>query len=385
MITLKASRSSCLLINLSDEWGTREKSTLIDAKILAREGYRVWVYALKDSFLAREVLDSGLELMAHTGPWINTGFTLITPKALRQILKSEAFRSVHLYQLHMLWAIAHSLRNRRGTSLFVSIFEDFKQSYRGVWYSPFVHRVDRYLLWGFLNREVLASDLGVHQRRLSPLGLPPTLDSNEISESIARTLEEQKKNHFMLGFEVAPHIEDVKEIEHFLHACAQLQDRQKIKLILYRRYPWRESVIWADLEKKLFDLGLFDQTFALDAQTISIIPKYCDLWMATPNCESTTVEFLLKGVPFLAPRTPFFSELIHQTGVGESYRSLDLRELRQKIEVARNDHKNVLPLPPEFYEGHGPGSYQKALIEGYRTSIDYRYRIAKKIQPSLDS
>ena len=385
MITLKASSSSCLLINISDEWGTREKTTLIDAKILAREGYKVWVYALKDSYLAREVVAAGLELMPHTGPWVHSGFSLLTPKALRQILKSESFKSVHLYQLNMLWPISHSLRNKRGTSLFVSLFEDFSQSYRGVWYRPYVHRVDRYLLWGFLNQEVLASDLGVHQRRLTPMGLPPGLDTTETSESIARTLEEQKQNHFMIGFEVAPHIERIEEIDPFLQACSQLQKKEEAKLILYRRYPWRESIIWADLEKRLFDLGIFERTFALDAQAINIIPSFCDLWLSTPDCESTTVEFLLKGVPFLAPRTPFFSELIHQTGAGDSYRSQDLRELRQKIESARAGQVNVLPLPPEFYEGHGPGAYEKALVECYRTSIDYRYRIAKKIHLTLDS
>ncbi|GAB4013647.1 MAG: hypothetical protein Fur0010_10670 [Bdellovibrio sp.] len=382
---LKESKPSCLLVHLSNEWGTVERTVLTDSIILSKAGYKVWVYCIKDSPLSLEVKNAKIEIMTHLGLWQPSGFTLFAPKGLGQIVKSESFKSIHLYQWDLLWPISHALRNKMGTSLFVSLFEEFKQSYSGVWYRPYVHRVDRYFLWGFIESDVIASDIGVHTRRMSHLGLPPAFNSDSLNPIIGRALEQEGSENIIIGLEVAPHVEDIEAIDLQLRAFAQLRLKSESKLVLYRRYPWRESVIWPDLEKRLHELGIFERSLVLDGPAQAELPKYVDLWLSTPYCEFSTFEYLLKGVPFCAPRTAFYSELIERTKAGESYRNGDMRELRQKIEQLCEKGPDFLPLGPAFYHQHGPDVYTKTLIGDYERAHGYRLCIARKNHSSLDT
>lgn len=374
-----------MLVHLSVQWGTVERSVLTDALILAKDGHKVWIYTQKDSPLHIEAKKHNLEVMIHSGPWFPRGFTLFAPKGLGQILKSESFKAIHIYQWDLLWPISHALRNRNGISLFVSLFEEFKQNYSGFWYRPYVHRVDRYFLWGFIDQDVIAADVGVHSRRMAHLGLPPGIHDEGSSPVIARVLAEESAKNTLVAFEVAPHIEEIDDVANLLEAFAQVRIEKDLKLVLYRRYPWRESIIWPELEKKLHELKIFDRTLIVDGDAHNDLANYVDLWLSTPSCEFSTFQYLLKGVPFCAPRTAFYSELIERTGAGETYKSSDVRELRQKIERLCTKEMDFLPLAPEFYQQHGPDNYAKALINSYDHSMKYRRRIAKKVDSSLDT
>jgi hypothetical protein len=365
-----------LYIISTASWSTKERFALKDLLMAKENGNQVFLLAKLNSYLAKEAMDHGVEVIPFEEHFINRFFSFHKHFNFSKIITDRLIDIIHCYDFNLLFSLAFQLRRFPLTSLVITQDHSIDKPLQRFLYRPIISRIDFLIL---ANKNLMSDtlgNLGLPLKKVEYYGMGLQILLPKLPEEV----EEQfglYKNFFLVGTHLSPEITDLKNIEPLLYALRVLnhdkEESAKSKLVLITSSHFKNLKILPMIKTKIEELGLHEDILFVSTMDIDgVIPKI-NLWVS--NCEMELIEdysmvALLHEVPVILARNFCTLELLkNHEGVGESYKLHDARELRekwQKIMLAENVYIGKIRLFKFFLEReHDYKNYRRDLLHLY--------------------
>jgi len=402
-------KKTLLFICPSHEWGTRERGVLRDCKISLKNGFATHLYCYRDSFLDIKAKEFDVTTFYHHGKTNYNFLKWYKLFNLQREIKLRDISLIHCYIIDFLWPLSYFLRRNFHTPLIFSQYIEFNRTYRKLWHKLLIRRLDRMVLSSNEIEENVSLCLGIPKRKIVFCGLGINTHFEPFAEECMPhflALKKQKK----IGVWVSPHLKNCETLKPLINATlAQnilAEDKENIRVFLFCEKNWNQNFIFPELQALIKELRVEDSiVFAHmlpDMEDFSIfieegltfsksgplekIQRYMDVWLSIEDIdifEDYSITALLNKVPILVPRNGVNSEMHRQYGmIGETYKSGDAREMREKWEYIFENSKSYSKFLGEIRESllkeYGEETYEENLLEQYQKVWKKRQRFSRR-------
>lgn len=374
-----------LYIFPSYKWNTKERRSIQDMIQARDHGYNVLLLAYEDSFIATVAKQNDIEVIVYKDFFLNKFSNYHKYVPIRHILKHKIIDIVHFYHSSLLCSLAFQLKGHSKTALTLTQSTFIDKSLKYFWYKPFIARLDSLLLGNKNLLDDAQGNLGLDRKRIEYFGVGIRFESILKEEEIDLNFE-LYKNYFLAATYVSPGMHTHVHLSPLLHALKVINLKipagVRTKLVLISPLDFQNIDFLPKLMKEIQDLGLEEDVLFVSTKDIVGVITHFDLWISNSSeelIEDHALCALTHEVPVILTRNFCANELLSEyEGVGETYKLLDARELRdkwEKIIMSHNLYLEKTRLYKFFIEReHSFKNYRAQLMSLYSRTIGRRMK-----------
>jgi hypothetical protein len=373
----------------SKDWTTKERLAFKDMQISKEYGYNVYIVTPPDSFLAKECTEAGIEILPIPNHFFNRFTNFHKYLSLKKYSNAFSIDIVHCYDFNILFSLSFQLRRFNLNSRVVTQDHAIDKPLQRFWYKPLISRIDFLILCNKILHADVIGNLGIPEKKIEYFGMgvrhlsPKKPDEIEVNFQVYQ-------DYFLTGIFISPEIDTLLEIEPVLLALKYINQAppsgSEAKLVLVCPVAFTKLSIFPELKQKIEELEIEEQLLFVSTQDIEGIMTKLSLWVsASPKelVQDYTYAALFQDVPVVMVRNFSTVELLRDyEGVGETYKALDSRELREKwskIMMAHSVYRDKVRLFKYFIEReHNFKKYRNELIGLYGKMAQRRLRVFRK-------
>ena len=380
MANIFKDQQNFLYVCLGSTWGTRERMALKDCSISKETGHNVFLYCLRDSIIHMKAKDLGIDCLFHSGGLSFNFFKWYRLNDFVNYLSKFDIRLVHCYDLKFLWPASFYLKRKSLIPLVFTFNHEIKKMYKRFWHKSLIRRIDQV----FLPIKEMAD--GIHGHMNIPLR------KFEYTGIGVRSFVDKKTKHkssgsWFVGCAVGGHEISADFLEPIISAVTSLNTKaslsKKLKLIIYSEISWSNFLIQENVKNLIKKLGATQHVFLETTESLGQACLNVDLWTGLDvrePIEDLLLTSILSNRPAVAPRTYATMELFRKYGkLGETYKSGDARELRDKMERVFKKYDSyssmIISEKEHLISEFGFDFYKNQLLMGYEKVITKRERL----------
>lgn len=372
---------------LTKRWGTKERFIINDCLHAKEAGARVYLYCYKKSYIEQIAKLNGIETLYHRGKVYTKVLQWHKLRGISKTLKDLKISIVHCYDVSLLWPLTYFLRSMPLVPLVFTQETELEKFYRDFYFRPLIARIDQVFVPMTQLLDNVLGHLNFPLRKMKLIGMGVTQKKIERPKSLPFSFEGTR---FCIGTNLNGIETNTKFLDTLFHSLNVLVKKgvgpKGITLILFCERPWNEFHLTDELKRKLTDLGLEENVAFATSDNLAENQSLVDLWVSLvrrETLEDYAIQAIVNGVPVLLPRTALAVDLVSDFGrIGETYRSHDSRELREKLaKILLNldtYKKNIEKAKAPLLDTHGRDAYRKMLVNQYAKLIEKRERLARK-------
>lgn len=384
-----------LFICPGEGWSTRERAALRDIVIAKENGYNVIIYVEEDSLFHQKMKLQNLEVICIEPHFLNRLTVFHNHLPIRKIVDERKVDIVHCYDFSYLFSLSFQLQRRVMVSFVLSQDHSVEKQLRSFWYRPIITRIDSLIL---LNKHLKNDTLGGLQlplKKIEYFGLPILTESEPGEEEKKALAEVQKQfeqydENFLVGAYVAPTSYDLKTLLPLFSALEVLKQKNPAgkvsKLVLISHVSFKEIPLFESMAKFIQDHKLENDLIFVTTRNIDAVQKYVQTWVCIDQndlIEDFAISAILADVPVIFVRNFSSNELVREfQGIGETYKALDARELREKWEkmlTSNSLYAEKTRVFKYFFEREfSLANYRANLLGLYTRIVQRRNRLFKK-------
>lgn len=384
-----------LFICPGEGWSTRERAALRDIVIAKENGYNVIIYVEEDSLFHQKMKLQNLEVICIEPHFLNRLTVFHNYLPIRKIVDERKVDIVHCYDFSYLFSLSFQLQRRVMVSFVLSQDHSVEKQLRSFWYRPIITRIDSLIL---LNKHLKNDTLGGLQlplKKIEYFGLPILTESEPGEEEKKALAEVQKQfeqydENFLVGAYVAPTSYDLKTLLPLFSALEVLKQKNPAgkvsKLVLISHVSFKEIPLFESMAKFIQDHKLENDLIFVTTRNIDAVQKYVQTWVCIDQndlIEDFAISAILADVPVIFVRNFSSNELVREfQGIGETYKALDARELREKWEkmlTSNSLYAEKTRVFKYFFEREfSLANYRANLLGLYTRIVQRRNRLFKK-------
>ncbi|OUR98614.1 hypothetical protein A9Q84_04145 [Halobacteriovorax marinus] len=383
MANIFRDQQNILYVCLGDSWGTRERMALKDCLIAKETGHNVFLYCLKDSIINLKAKERAIDCLYHSG-----GLSLNFLKWHRlndfvQNLSKFDIRLVHCYDLSFLFPASFYLKRRIQIPLVFTFNHEIEKFYKRFWHKSLIRRIDQILLPIKEMADGVHGHLDVPIRKFEYTGLG-------VCEYLKKSSEHKSSGSWFIGCAVGGHEKKIDFLRPIISAVNSLNIKgtlnKKVKLLIYSEKKWEKFLLHKPTKDLIKSLNGNDHIFLEYTDSLVESCLKVDAWVGLDvrePIEDLLLNSILNDTPSIAPRTYATMELFRKRGsLGETYKSGDAREMREKIEKIFKNYKfycqTITDQKSELIAEFGIEFYKKQLLKAYEKILTKRERLASK-------
>lgn len=367
--------SAALYICLGKSWSSKERAAIRDCRLAKEAGREPLLLCFPDSFIEHRAREFGISVIYAQ----NSKFgRLLQLLSLPRIIYRYGIEYVHCYDTIFLQLICLVMLITPSIPLFFSQFQLVGKTYR-TWLTDFLFlRIDTCIVPFVEMEESLVNQLGIQDRKIAVCG-------TGLDQTVARSFE---KMRYSVGINIKPHIKKFEEIATLTNAAFVFQSRGFTDFVIFLHFEgeMENSALVQELKNQIMAWQLENNFVILHGLPLPQLASQVELWLELENSgklEDGMLMALLCGVPILVPRNGVTQELFESfPGVGESYRTGDVRELKQKIQFIFNNltefQRRAQASKSALLEAQGLARYREVLNRCYEQNLMRRQRRAAK-------
>ncbi len=368
------SQHNILFICLGKHWSSKEKAALRDCRIVRDSNQTPILYCIKDSYIDKYANECGIRTIYHQS---RSHFDLFKWYKFSKLIKKMNVSLVHCYDIDFLLKISFFMGTAPQIPLVYSLFQELKRTYRTFWRAPFIKRIDMVIVPFSEMEENVSNSVGVNLSKVRVCGA-----GIEVTD-----LLERKRVPHSVAISIKPHIKTFDEISTLINTAFMFQTRgfKDFKVFMHYEGSWKDSELYSELKNHVLAYKLEENFIFVDGMSIPEVASQVELWLeleSTAKLEEGMLKALIAGTPVLIPRNGMNIELLESyPQIGESYKTDDVREFKQKLQHIFNDLDYYLTGVARVRQSlsieHGLEKYQEGLISGYIEVLGRRERIFK--------
>lgn len=382
MANIFRDQQNILYVCLGSKWGTRERMALKDCLIARETGHNVFLYCLRDSIVNVKAKSLGIDCLYHTGSLSLNFLKWHRLNAFVQYLTKLNISLVHCYDISFLWPVSFYLKRRPKISLVFTFNHEIKKFYKKFWHRNLIRRIDQVFLPIKEMADGVHGHLEVPIRKFEYTGLG--VGSKNKSEG-----KDKSTGAWFIGCSVGGHEKSINFLKPAISAVSSLNTKsslsKKVKLLIYSEVEWDKFLLMDNVKEFIAEVGAKDHIFLEFTNDLTQSCHQVDAWLGLDTkvpIEDLLVNALLTGTPSLAPRTYATKELFRKRGrLGETYKSGDAREIREKIEKVFNFYPEYLQRinknRDELISDFGLEFYKNQVLMGYQKILTKRERLTR--------
>jgi hypothetical protein len=378
-----------LFVLPSVSWTTRERAAFRDMQMAKMHGYNILLCTYLDSFLSQKAQAAGIEIISYHDHVLNYFFSFHKFYSFKKIFKHYSIDIVHCYDFSLLFSLTSQLKVLKYTSLVFSQDCAIDKPLQRFWFRPLIARIDSLVL---LNKNLepdALGNLGVSRRKIEHFGMGLKDEISEFQNETAINFA-LYKDSFLVGTYLSPELSDCSSLSPLLLALKVLNEKKSLgkqsKLCLISSIEFSQMKLLSDLRTQIEVLELRDEVLFITAKEIEAIIPHLNLWIssgATELIEDFAMSSMMHGVPALMARNFCSRDFLEEyPGLGETYKTYDARELRdkwEKIMLSFGIFHEKLRLYRFFIErDHNYLNYKNQLLGLYTRTVQRRLRVFRK-------
>lgn len=360
-----------LYICLGKSWSSKERAAIRDCQLASAFGKHPLLMCYPGSFIEKQARSLKIDVIYAQSSSFPRFIQILS---LRRLLRKYSVELVHCYDDQFLHLICFSLLSIPHIPLVFSQFQSVKPMARTAIADMLARRLDLAVVPFVEMEESLIHDLAIPARKI--------LVSGSGLEDERLPMVEKKK--FSVAINIKPHIKKFEEISTLTNAAFVFQSRGFTDFTIYLHFEGEieNSSLMQDLKNQIMAWQLENNFVFLHGLSLPQLASKVELWLELENSgklEDGMLIALFQGLPILVPRNGVTQELFESyQGVGENYRTGDVRELKQKIQHifselpvyrarAQGVHQNLL-------EAQGITRYREVLRRCYEQALTRRQK-----------
>lgn len=383
MANIYRDQQNILYVCLGDKWGTRERMALKDCLISKEVGHNVFLYCLRDSIIHIKAKEMGVDCLFHSGGISINFFKWYRLNDFVQYLTKFDIKLVHCYDLQFLWPASFYLKRRILVPLVFTFNHDIKKYYKKFWHKNLIRRIDQVFLPIKEMADGIHWHLEVPLRKFEYTGLGIKHYKDIVGE-------EKSSGSWFIGCAVGGHEKSVEFLRPMISAVHALNLKgvlkKRAKLIIYSEVSWENFLLKESLQNLIKEIGANHDVFLETVDSLSLACTQVDVWTGLDvrePIEDLLLVSILNKKPSVAPRNYATMELFRRCDhLGETYKSGDARELRDKIAEILLNYEVYVKSINKFHKGlmdeFGLDFYRNQLLKGYERILTKRERVASK-------
>ena len=382
MANIFRDQQNILYVCLGSKWGTRERMALKDCLIARETGHNVFLYCLRDSIINIKAKSQGIDCLYHVGSISLNFLKWHRLNAFVQYLTKFNISLVHCYDLSFLWPASFYLKRKTRISLVFTFNHEIKKFYKKFWHRNLIRRIDQVFLPIKEMADGVHGHLEVPIRKFEYTGLG-------VGKEISAKSSDKSTGAWFVGCSVGGHEKDINFLRPAINAISSLNNKgslsKKVKLLIYSEVNWDKFLLQENVKSLISDIGANDHIFLEFTDDLTEACLKVDAWVGLDTkvpIEDLLVNSLLNNTPSLAPRTYATKELFRKRGrLGETYKSGDAREIREKLEKIFNSYADYLDRLEKgkgsLISDFGIEFYKNQLLMGYEKILTKRERLSR--------
>ncbi len=378
-----------LYILPSSSWTTRERSAFKDMMIAQSHGYNVLLFTYLDSFLSQKAQAAGIEIIGYHDHFLNIFFSYHKFCSLKKIFNQYSIDIVHCYSFSLLFSVSSQLKIQNHTALVFSQDHVIDKPLQRFWFRPLIGRIDSLIL---LNKNLepdAIGNLGCSRRKIEHFGMGLKNEVVEFENETAINFA-LYKDYFLVGTYLSPELSNCLTLTPLLLALKVLNEKKSLgkssKLCLISSIGFSQMKLLANLRAQIEELELKDDVLFITAKKITPIIPHVHLWIssgASELLEDFSMSAAMHCIPVMMARNFCTRDFLEQyQGIGESFKSQDAREIRdkwEKVMLGYQSYLEKLRLYRFFIErDHNYVSYKNQLLGLYTRTVQRRLRVFRK-------
>ncbi len=372
-------------------WTTKERSALRDMTIAKANGYEVIAYLEEDSMLYNFVKVLDIEYICIEPHFLNRLTVFHNHIPIRKLVDARRIDIVHCYDFSYLLSLSFQLQGRFLVSLVMTQGHMVEKQLRRYWYRPIITRIDSMII---LNKHLKHDTIGGLQlplKKIEYFGMGINREGMvfELEEEVRSQLE-QYRDYFLVGCYISPMLNNFKSILPVLSALVVINQKlpagKRSKVAFVSTANFKDIPIFEPMARFVQENDLQNDLLFITAKEIESVQKSMRMWLsieAQDLLEDYAVSAILSDLPVLFVRNFCTVELLREfQGIGETYKTYDARELREKWEriiLSYNVYSEKAQVFKYFFEKEFSfKKYKTNLLGIYTRIVQRRNRLFKK-------
>ncbi|ATH06923.1 hypothetical protein BIY24_02920 [Halobacteriovorax marinus] len=382
MANIYRDQQNILYVCLGSKWGTRERMALKDCLIARETGHNVFLYCLRDSFINLKAKQLGIDCLFHVGSISLNFLKWHRLNAFVQYLTKFNITLVHCYDISFLWPASFYLKRKPKVSLVFTFNHEIKKFYKRFWHRNLIRRIDQVFLPVKEMADGVHGHLEVPIRKFEYTGLG-------VGKNVTSQASDKSSGAWFIGCAVGGHEKEIDFLKPAISAISSLNTKssltKKVKLLIYSEVSWDKFLLQDEVREFIAAVSANDHVFLEFTDDLTSACQKVDAWLGLDTkipIEDLLINSLLNDTPTLAPRTYATKELFRKRGrLGETYKSGDAREIREKIEKILSTYTDYITRIERGRGGlisdFGFEFYKNQLLMGYQKILTKRERLIR--------
>ena len=360
-----------LYICLGKSWSSKERAAIRDCLLSRKFNREPLLLCYPGSFVEAEARRLSIDVLYAQ---MSAFPRLLQFLTLKKLVQKYSISVVHCYDHNFLTLTCMAMLSLPNVPLFFSQFQVVQGFHRTTLSDLLIRRVDLGIVPFVEMEESLVHQLGIPSRKIAVCG--SGLEEDRLPQT-------EKKAH-TVGINIKPHIKKFEEIATLTNAAFVFQSRGFTDFVIYLHFEgeMENSNLVQDLKNQIMAWQLENNFIFLHGLSLPQLAAKVELWLELENSgklEDGMLIALLQGIPILVPRNGVTQELFESyTGVGESYRTGDVRELKQKIQCIFNDlpvyRARAQSVHQVLLDAQGLERYREVLLRCYEQCLVRRQK-----------
>lgn len=366
-----SSQDHALYVCLGKSWSSKERAAIRDCRLAIETGKIPLLLCLPNSFIEARARKHGINVIYAQSSSFARFWQFVF---LKRLISHYNVQYVHCYDINYLLLICFSLILSPSIPLFFSQFQLVTKAYRTILTDILFKRIDVCVVPFVEMEDSLVNQLGISARKIVVCGTG--LDEPDVTG-----VERQR---FSVGINIKPHIKKFEEIATLTNAAFVFQSRGFTDFIIYLHFEGdiENLSLVQELKNQIMAWHLENNFVFLHGLSLPQLASQVELWLELENSgklEDGMLMALMCGIPILVPRNGVTQELFESfPGVGESYHTGDVRELKQKIQHIFNNlgayQARARASHPGLLEAQGLTRYRAVVGRSYEQGLRRRKR-----------
>ena len=363
-----------LLVCTSNKWSTIERRVIFDSSFLRNMGCNPIILCRKDSQIDIAAQVEDIPIAYVKGKNFNFLFGGQYYLELRDLIKEKRFDLVHCYSLSATWMASLLLKSNPKIPLLFTLNQNVRTVYQNYFSKWLLGRVDAILSLSEEVKEFAEETFPIPTSKIINLGsgIEVTPKKKQLHDAkvigcIINDINELKRLRFLLKiFKMVKSFtfETKKELSFYVFLGPRIYKKDKGKAIL------------SEFEYEFYEGDILLYSLENKGEMLKEIDILIGLAFEEP-LNDFEVSSIMNCVPVLFPRTAMRQNLLFRYNtIGESYRSDDAREAKDKlIKIITNYQQYTEALDVfhgEINEAHGLDNYALNLQEIYARTFKLR-------------